>query len=125
MKQNTARYHRDLSKNYKETPPKKLERVFLYARERWGRAQTWLNLVWRVVLTSSKARRREANSLRASSETRSLAMPSQSIFLEALKATSATFFPAPLIFSSFLAGQTMWNQTIRCSFCCCSFGCGN
>lgn len=65
------------------------------------REDTWLNLVWRVELTSSKARRRVANSLRASSVTISLAMPSQSIVLDALKATSTIFFPVPLIFLSF------------------------
>lgn len=63
--------------------------------------RTWLNLVWSCVLTSSKARRRLENSLRASSVTRTLAIPSQSIVLEALKATSAIFLPAPLIFSLF------------------------
>lgn len=57
---------------------------------------TRLNLVSSWVLTSSNARRRLTNSLRASSETRSFAIPSQSMFFDALNATSTTFF-APLI----------------------------
>lgn len=60
--------------------------------------RTWLNLVWRAWLTSSKARRSVANSLRASLETRSLAIPSQSMFFPTLNATSVTFFTVPLIF---------------------------
>lgn len=82
------------------------------------RGGTWLNLVWRAELTSSKARRSVVNSLRASSVTSIFAIPSQSMVfpalngisaisfpalpcmvLPALNATSTIFFPAPLIFS--------------------------
>ena len=72
--------------------------IYPKKKKRWVFFWTWLNLVWRVELTSSKARRRVENSLRASSETISLAIPSQSMFFDALNATSTTFFPAPLIF---------------------------
>ena len=83
-------------------------------KKRWGFFWTWLNLVWRVELTSSKARRRVENSLRASSETISLAIPSQSMFFDALNATSTTFFPAPLIFSAAQINLRVFRLETQC-----------
>jgi hypothetical protein len=87
--------------------------------ERSRGRETWLNLVSSWELTSLKARRSVANSLRASSETKSLAIPSQSMVLDALNATSTTFFDGPLIFSLHFLGCQTEGFRICKMFCFC------
>ena len=94
----------------------KIQRLRKQRKKKNKNFRTWLNLVWRDELTSSKARRRDENSLRASSETKSLAMPSQSMFLDALKATSVTFLTVPLIFPPDFAEERKSMGTARGEF---------